>query len=225
MSQTDENDAVLIPEGPFLYGKEKEEITLPAFWMDIHLVTNQQYRDFCEATERSTPSHWKQRVVKEKKTFFRRKKTVSRTLGFPEELADHPVVNIRWDDAAAYAEWTGKRMPTEQEWEKAARGEDGRLYPWGDEFVKDACNHNEVIGGTTPVGYFKKYPSAHGCHDMAGNVLEWTSSSFEDGEESRVLRGGSWYHYELMVTTTYRFRVSPLARLENMIGFRCAKDA
>lgn len=217
-------DMVLIPEGHFLYGEDKVTITIPAFWIDIYPITNHKYKEFCDAVGKPWPSHWSNRVVVEKKSFLRTKRVVSDSAGFPEELSNHPVVNVRWDDAVEFAEWAGKRLPTQQEWEKAARGENGSLYPWGDEFNKDACNHNEIVGGTTPVGYYKEFGSPYGCHDMSGNVLEWTSSDYEEKEEGKVLRGGSWYHYELMVTTVYRYRISPLSRLENMIGFRCARD-
>jgi formylglycine-generating enzyme required for sulfatase activity len=225
MQYTQEGGMVLIPEGPFLYSEENRVVDLPPFWIDICPVTNLQYKEFCDAAGHPPPSHWRDRVVVERKTAFRRKRVVLDTPTFPEALSSHPVTNVRWDDAAAYATWAGKRLPTEQEWEKAARGPDGRLYPWGNEFIKDACNHNEIVGGTTPVGYYRNHSSPYGCHDMAGNVLEWTSSDYAPGEEGKVLRGGSWYHYEKMVMTTYRFRVSPMSRLDNMIGFRCARDA
>ncbi|MDA0837707.1 MAG: SUMF1/EgtB/PvdO family nonheme iron enzyme [Planctomycetota bacterium] len=221
-----DSEMILVSEGNFLYGEDKEEITLPAFYIDKFPVTNAEYKEFCDETGRARPSHWSQKSVKEKKTrFFFKRTVVDETTGFPDDMATHPVVNIRYDDAEAYAKWAGKRLPTEQEWEKAARGEDGRLYPWGNEFPKNCCNYNELVGSTSPVGHYGKFTSPYGVHDMSGNCLEWTSSAYGKGQEAKVLRGGSWYHYELMVTTTYRYQVSPLTKLENMIGFRCARDA
>ena len=97
----------------------------------------------------------------------------------PDELRDHPVVYVSWRDCVAYAEWAGVRLLTEQEWEKAARGIDGRVYPWGDEFDSARCNTYESgIGATTPVGrYSPGGDSPCGCADMAGNVWEWTASN------------------------------------------------
>jgi formylglycine-generating enzyme required for sulfatase activity len=137
---------------------------------------------------------------------------------------DHPVVCISWNDALAYARWLAIvtiqswRLPTEAEWEKAARGTDGRIYPWGNTFDKVHCNTVESgIGTTTPVGSYPIGPSPYHAQDMAGNVMEWTSSvkkpypyTVNDGREdyrstdSRVLRGGSWIDKWQDVRSSYR---------------------
>jgi formylglycine-generating enzyme required for sulfatase activity len=123
---------------------------------------------------------------------------------------DHPVTCISWRDAQAFCRWAGVRLPSEAEWEKVARGGDGRIYPWGDEPPTDRlCNFNEKVGDTTPVGSYPAGASPYGCLDMAGNVWEWTSTLWgwsypydpSDGRENlsasdsvfRVMRGGSWY--------------------------------
>jgi formylglycine-generating enzyme required for sulfatase activity len=111
-----------------------------------------------------------------------------------EERMDHPVVQISWLDATAYAEWAGVRLLDEREWEKAARGIDGRLYPWGDTFDSERCNvYESGIHATTRVGqYSPAGDSPSGCADMAGNVWEWTASRWETDSEVRVLRGGAF---------------------------------
>ncbi len=203
-----EPEMVHVPAGEFIMGTTLEEakqlgdyaqretpqrtVELSAYEIGRYPVTNLEYKAFVEATGHSPPSHWEGGQ-------------------FPDELADHPVVYISWNDATAYCEWltetTGKpyRLPTEAEWERAARGTDGRRYPWGDEWDETRANTQEAgPGTTTPVGqYSPAGDSPAGCADMAGNVWEWTNSWFqpypggsyqdkEYGEKYRVLRGGSW---------------------------------
>jgi len=171
---------VWVPPGPFIMGGEYGFDVQVAriekgFFVARTPVTNAEYARFVAATGYEPPRHWKGKAP-------------------PDELRDHPVVYVSWHDAVAYAEWAGERLLTEQEWEKAARGMDGRIYPWGDEFDPTRCNTDESgIGTTTPVGrYSSNGDSPCGCADMAGNVWEWTASEWESGSARRVLRGGSW---------------------------------
>jgi formylglycine-generating enzyme required for sulfatase activity len=165
---------VTISAGEFLMGTEKRKAQVGAFAIARYPVTNVQYKCFVNATSREPPRHWEEGQ-------------------YPPEKALHPVVHVSWRDAAAYAEWMGGRLPTEEEWEKAARGTDGREYPWG-EWVEGRCNSKEAgVGDTTPVGqYSPAGDSPYGCADMAGNVWEWTASEHESWRGSRVLRGGSY---------------------------------
>jgi formylglycine-generating enzyme required for sulfatase activity len=164
-------------------------------------VTNAEYARFVAESSHTPPLHWKGKTP-------------------PKELANHPVVNVSWHDATAYAEWAGKRLPTEEEWEKAARGTDGRVYPWGDqEPTAKLCNFNQNENGTTPVGkYSPQGDSPYGCVDMSGNVWEWTASDHEGG--GKVLRGGSWYDDTLDVRGSYRGINDP-DNHDGGIGFRC----
>jgi len=149
-------------------------------------VTNAQYARFVAETGREPPQYWRGKRP-------------------PARLADHPVVYVTWHDAVAYAEWAGARLPTEQEWEKAARGTDGREYPWG-EWGEGRCNTGEAgIGDTSPVGQFSPGgDSPYGLQDAAGQVWEWTASEWEPGGSLRVLRGGSFYVNRDLARCTYR---------------------
>jgi formylglycine-generating enzyme required for sulfatase activity len=162
-----------VPAGEFLMG-DKKRTRVGAFRIHKYPVTNAQYKRFVDATGHSLPRHWEDGM-------------------YPVGKAIHPVVYVTWHDAVAYAKWADKRLPTEEEWEKAARGTDGREYPWGD-WEEGRCNTSETgIKDTTPVGkYSPDGDSPYGCTDMAGNVWEWTASEHEAVRGVRVLRGGSW---------------------------------
>jgi len=227
---------VLIPAGEFLmgsdlgrdkdaYGDERPQHTLylPDYYMARTPVTNAQYAAFVQATDHDLPEHW--------------------TGGKPpEDKEDHPVVCISWHDAMAYCKWlsqvTGKpcRLPSEAEWEKGARGTDGRVYPWGDEPPdKGRCNFGDNVKGTTPVGHYSPQgDSLYGCADMAGNVWEWTRSLYlrypydpsdeqknlEAGRDvHRVLRGGAFSYVARDVRCASRMRIFPSDRIRS-IGFR-----
>lgn len=173
-----------IPPGPFLYGEHKEKRELPGYWISKTPVTNAVYKRFLDASpQHRVPKAWHD---SQKSYAWDEKKRT-----FPADKADHPVVLVSWDDAVAFAEWAGMALPTEEQWEKAARGTDGRDYPWG--AWREGCANTEEAGvlGTTAVGrYSPQGDSPYGCVDMSGNVWEWTATKHEKG--GRVLRGGSW---------------------------------
>lgn len=140
---------------------------------------------------------------------------------YPADNANHPVVKVSWHEAKRYCEAVGKRLPTEQEWEKAARGTDGRYYPWGSNWDSSKANAENRLGGTAPVGQFPEGRSPYGAFDMAGNVWEWTAS--EQGT-SKVMRGGAWKNPGPVLRAVVRYMNSPTDR-DSDIGFRCAKGA
>lgn len=222
-------EMVLVPAGEFTMGTDDgpenerpaRRIFVSDFYIGAHPVTNAQYAEFVKSTGRAAPLHWQGGAV-------------------PEGLDDHPMVNVSWRDALAYCRWRSEqanavyRLPTEAEWEKAARGTDGRTWPWGNEFDPGKCNTFEGRKGeTTPVTAFPRGRSPYGCYDMAGNVFEWTSSLYknypykaDDGREDleadglRVLRGGSWLTPADNACSAYRFLISPGSR-GDFVGFRC----
>ncbi len=186
-------EMVLVPAGEFLYGEHKETRSLPSFCIDKYPVTNERYRRFVKATghpppytdaETTRPFNWKGD-------------------NYPKGKARYPVVLVDWHDAAAFCKWAGKTLPTDEQWEKAARGTDGRAYPWGEEFDEKKCNcWLTGIETITPVDRFPNGASPYGCFDMAGNVWQWTSTR----KNGRCMaRGGSYLTGDVYVrcyTTT-----------------------
>lgn len=197
-------DTIIIPAGPFLMGEPGQPVELPEFRIAKYPVTNAEYYRFVEATGHRCPDHW------------------LRDGRYPPELARHPVVFVSWESAVAYAEWVGARLPTEAEWEKAARGTDGRLYPWGNEFLPQNCNTSEAgTDGTRPVEAYPGGASPYGVMDMAGNVWEWTATNYDAEGVWRVLKGGAWDYKGIKDTRcAYRVYFRPDFR-NGAVGFRC----
>ncbi|HEY5648607.1 MAG TPA: SUMF1/EgtB/PvdO family nonheme iron enzyme [Nitrospiria bacterium] len=202
-------------------------VNLPTYFIDRFEVTNTAYYRFIQQTGNRIPPHWEGG-------------------GVPENIADHPVTYVSWEDANAYCLWAGKRLPTEAEWEKAARGPNGALYPWGNQFDPKIANINGLTGGTAAVGSYGKSSSPYGVQDVTGNVWEWTADWYQAypgndyhsdlfGEKARVLRGNSWAglgHFSKKDTeivkahysrASHRLFLGPTGRV-NDVGFRCAKS-
>ena len=214
----DEMTMVYVPEGTFPMGSEDggsdespvHDVTLDGFWIDQTEVTNAQYALCIEAGICS---------------------------GSVSGEDDHPVVNVNWHEAEAYCAWVGGKLPTEAQWEYAARGEDGRIYPWGDETPDcEIANYSGCVGDTSPVGSYPDGASWVGALDMAGNVWEWASDWYAsdyyenspaenpegpNSSSSKVVRGGAWFNYAFVVRTSNRNRFQPEYRYFNL-GFRCA---
>lgn len=220
-------EMILIPAGEFPMGEgdDLHPVAVAAFYIAKYPITNHQYQEFVEATGQPSPAHWPNGRV-------------------PELLNDHPMVNVSWHAALAYCHWltekTGQihRLPSEAEWEKAARGTDGRLYPWGDTFDEARCNTWEGgWGGTTPVGKFSGGASPYGVLDLVGNVWEWCSSLYtdypyqaDDGRENlkargwRTLRGGSWFDADWGARPARRLSGQP-DHISRNTGFRVVQEA
>ncbi|HLN31215.1 MAG TPA: SUMF1/EgtB/PvdO family nonheme iron enzyme [Gemmataceae bacterium] len=177
---------VLVPEGPFLMGlPQKEllaelherplrEVTLSAYWIDVYPVTNARFSLFMAADGYEDANWWTPEGWEWKCRQHIQQPAMWGQAGW--DGPDQPVAGVSWYEADAYARWSGRRLPTDAEWEKAARGVDGRHYPWGDEWPTAAlANFNHLIGRTTPVGLYVDGISPYGCFDMAGNVNNWTS--------------------------------------------------
>ncbi len=183
-------DMVKVPKGPFLYGDQKIRVVIEHdYWIDQYPVTDQKYGEFILGGGYEKQQYWSADGWEWK---------TKNNITAPEywndgtwNKPDHPVVGVSYWEAEAYAIWAGRRLPTEQEWEKAARGEDGRQYPWGEEFDKTKCNSNEsATGHMTPVTQYLNGVSLYGCFDMAGNVQEWCAGWYDESGVSRVVRGG-----------------------------------
>lgn len=214
------DEMVTIPKGKFLYGDEKKEKLIDYdYKIDVYPVTNERFGWFVADKGYEKPSLWS-----EKGWDWREQNKIIQPEYWEDpdfNQPDHPVVGVSWYEAEAFAKWEGKRLPTELEWEKAARGTEGvHQYPWGKEFDSEKCNSDvSGIGGTSPVFRYPKGQSPFGCYDMAGNVWEWGCST---NENDNVLCGGSWRDIPTSVRSAGRGREDPSYRDDN-IGFRCAQ--
>jgi len=215
------NKMVKVPAGPFIYGEEQDhkETIDKAFEIDIYPVTNSVYCAFLNQVkpDQKTLELWidldgrfekeRCRIIKEEDRYE-----------VMENYEDHPLIYVSWYGAKAYADAKSLALPTELQWEKAARGEQGREYPWEGKFDKEKCNTRESkIGGTSRVDLFPNGISPYGCYDMAGNVWEWTS-----GNDNKMLRGGSWYVTQDNARCADRDNSRPVFR-GGSIGFRCVR--
>jgi formylglycine-generating enzyme required for sulfatase activity len=242
------SELIPIPGGTFTMGdpagepdEAPREVTVPSFRMMRHEITNQQFAAFVETTghrtdaERSGFGHvWTDRWRRMRGASWRHPHGRGSSIA---RLGDHPVVQVSARDAAAYCAWRGLRLPTEPEWEFAARGSDGRRYPWGNEppaqqgeryanFGTVACCAPDASDGflrTAPVGRYPKGASPFGLLDMAGNVWEWTSSPHSARNGDVALRGGGWGNNPYGLRASYRHGNPPDIGLD-MVGFRCAAD-
>ncbi|MDX1522024.1 MAG: SUMF1/EgtB/PvdO family nonheme iron enzyme, partial [Anaerolineae bacterium] len=204
VSDLDIGAMVTVPGGEFIMGDStsgnNEQLNLAEFQIDKYEVVNAQYKAFVDETGRAAP--WEM---------------------YPEAEADYPVTNVSWEDAAAFCAWAGKRLPTEAEWEKAARGSEGNIYPWGNEWQAGFANTEEGgDSGLQPVGRFAEGASPYGALDMAGNAAEWVEDWFDSAQENKVIRGGSANAVKKWAATFERNQVPP-GFTQEMIGFRCAR--
>ena len=248
---------VLIPAGEFQMGSNDKDasddeqpahtVYLDAFYMDTNPVTNAEFKKFLNANPDWCKSPlFKMNISKAYHNGFYLQHWHKND--YPPDKADHPVVHVSWYAAMAYAEWVGKRLPTEAEWEKAARGgKRDSIYPWGNAIEPQDANYDENMHGTTPIG---NYPANdYGLYDMAGNVLEWCLDQYDrkyyhisprenpiSGESrdkilryykevstDRVFRGGSWLNAAANIRVAARYRYKP-AFTSPLNGFRCVMD-
>ncbi|MDQ3898301.1 MAG: SUMF1/EgtB/PvdO family nonheme iron enzyme, partial [Actinomycetota bacterium] len=260
-------EEVAIPGGPFVMGTDDEAwaydnerpahvVDLPAFRIDAAPVTNRAYAGFVADGGYDDPRWWtedgwawRQKEDLRHPQFWRTEgdgRWSRLRFGWREDLPlDEPVQHVCWYEADAYARWAGKRLPSEAEWEKAASwSPDGRKrrFPWGDTEPDAArANLSQTHFRPAPVGAYPAGATSHGCHQLVGDVWEWTSSDFEPypgfatfpyreysevffGSGYKVLRGGSWATSPLAVRTTFRNWDYPIRR-QIFAGFRCARDA
>jgi sulfatase modifying factor 1 len=234
-AEADAAEMVLIPRGEFLMGDEgnydtkpAKRIDLPAFYIDKYEVTNKRYKRFIDATGHKVP--WSPDPAAAPYSWDWQRRM------YPEGKGDDPVVLVSWEDAKAFCAWAGKALPTEAQWEKAARGPNGAIYPWGATWADGKANTAESgLRQTAPVGAFKEDVSPYGVHDMAGNVAEWVEDwfapypgnpiiSYEARDKYKVLRGGSWDYFKSIATGYHRQYALPHSQM-TAIGFRCVKPA
>lgn len=226
---SDLKDMVLIPAGEFPMGtddrlrdeKPLHVVYIRAFYIDRFEVTNEDYKKFTSASGYYAPDNWE----------YGR---------YPSGKGKHPVIFVNWNDADAYCKWRGKRLPREREWEKAARGADGLIYPWGNKWDMNKSN-NPLRGyeGTMEVGSFEAGKSPYGLYDMSGNVWEWVDDYYlshpgsdavspEFGQKYRMLKGGSWMDCSFYTcgisAPVFNRSFFDSSTKNDSFGFRCALD-
>lgn len=242
---------VLIPAGEFEMGSDTgapnerpvHHVYLDAFYMDIHEVTNAQYKLFVDAN----PQWQKHNIAEAYHDGVYLRLWAGNT--YPEGKADHPVIYVSWYAAMAYAQWSGKRLPTEAEWEKAARGgHTGKMYPSGDTMDPSLANHARRFNAPIAVGQYP--PNGYGLYDMAGNISEWCLDEYDSDfyavsprknpvskgtpqaiiqnfadvqEKDRILRGGCWSDNGLFLRVAFR-DWGPQNYTSVFRGFRCVKE-
>ena len=236
---------VQVPEGEFLMGSDDDNsdeaprhaVYLDAYYIDTFPVTNSQYVAFLQAIGKNAGeqgSHFLDlgdldvQIQRVDSTFV---------LKSPE-LALRPVVEVTWYGARAYCEWAGLRLPTEAEWEKAARGTDGRTYPWGEGIDHNKANYGSDPGHTTDVGSYPEGVSPYGVYDMGGNVWNWVADLYSSDyyahspkrnsrgsgySADRVMRGGGWNYDPGELRSSFRLG-GYLSFTDGSVGFRCARD-
>ncbi len=256
-------EMVRVPAGELAMGSDHGEnaerpvhdVRISEFFIDHNEVTNRDFESFVVATGHRTDAemsgrgwHWDGRWYEVEHADWRHPRGPATSI---QELDQHPVVQVSWNDATAYCEWRGKRLPTEAEWERAARGADGRIYAWGDQppdqggtvrassgsEVCCAADEHDGYRYTAPVGSFPTGASPFGVEDMTGNVWEWVEDSFDPAfyarspardpvnraaTHARVIRGGGWGNNPWGLRTTLRHANPPYYAL-SMVGFRCAR--
>lgn len=213
----------------------RHTVYVDKYWIDIDEVTNQKYLEFVKATGHRPA------LDDTCKTKACRQGNLWKGKSFPKKIRNQPVTQVNWYDAVAYCKWRGKRLPTEAEWEKAARGPSGNMYPWGNSAPPGKATYRRKWRGMatmTDVGKYANGASVYGVHDMAGNVWEWVADWYDmdyykekirnnpkgpESGEFKVVRGGSWVNYADTLHSAFRRWSRPEVRF-NDTGFRCAKD-
>jgi serine/threonine-protein kinase len=226
----------LVPAGPFQMGDDGDPSTAPRFtvsltdvYLDLTEVTNSRFAAFVQQSGFTPKGDWHR---------YFDSPQIDPT-SYDTDRGNHPVVNVTWDDAAQYCTWAGKRLPTEAEWEKAARGTDGRRWPWGNdphpEYANVETNDESREPDTMKVGTFPDGASPFGLLDMIGNAREWTASPLlpypldpaaaaPANAETRVTRGSSWLSLPSEIQIAKR-RAEPPTTFAKDLGFRCAISA
>jgi formylglycine-generating enzyme required for sulfatase activity len=237
-----------IPAGSFTMGSEDgasdkkpvHTVHLDRYYIGKYEVTVGQFRKFVNATGYKTDAEKSGGAYVYVNGSWTQKSDANWSNTYFSQTENHPVVCVSWNDAKAYCDWAGLRLPTEAEWEKAARGTDGRKYPWGSSWDAGKCNSDEKGDSyeyTSPVGSFPTGVSPYGCYDMAGNVWEWCNDWYGEkyyasspsnnptgpsSGDARVLRGGGWYDIANYCRSSFRNRNAPGFRIY-YFGFRVAQ--